>query len=122
MFKGKYDESIFYQIVHYYNGKIVDKNELENYFDVLNDNSFQLRPSYINDETIYKTKQLLNVLRFLSIQDDDIINNFDYYNDLFKNQIMYFQEFFCFQCPHLCFSLNSKAFAPPPKSPSLAWL
>lgn len=57
MFKGKYDESIFYQIVHYYNGKIVDKNELKNYFDVLNDNSFQLRPSYINDETIYKTKQ-----------------------------------------------------------------
>ncbi len=91
MFKGKYDESIFYQIVHYYNGKIVDKNELENYFDVLNDNSFQLRPSYINDETIYKTKQLLNVLRFLSIQDDDIINNFDCC--FFEDSYFYFQKY-----------------------------
>lgn len=26
----------------------------------------------------------------------DILENFDYYNDLFKNQIKYFQEFFCF--------------------------
>ena len=26
----------------------------------------------------------------------EILENFDYYNDLFKNQIMYFQEFFCF--------------------------
>lgn len=26
----------------------------------------------------------------------DIINNFDYYNDLFKNQIMYYQQFFSF--------------------------
>jgi len=39
--------------------------------------------------------------KFLSInlgnkKIKDIFENFDYYNDLFKNQIKYFQEFFCF--------------------------